>query len=59
MVKYKVTYCESVFSEHEKLSSAIVDLKFLFTKFGLQDCDIIAVDDDIQTIRLIITKEEK
>lgn len=59
MGRYKVTYCNSVFSEHDKLSSAIVDLKFLFTKFGLQDCDIIAVDDDIKTIRLIISKEEK
>ena len=59
MSKYKVTYCNSVFSEHDKLSSAIVDLKFLFTKFGLQDSDIIAVDDDIKTIKVIISKEEK
>lgn len=58
MAKYKVRYCESVFSEHDKLSSAIIDLKFLFTKFGLQDCDIIAVDDDIKTFRIIIAKED-
>lgn len=58
MARYKVTYCGSVFSEHDNLSSAVIDLKFLFTKFGLQDCDIIAVDDDIKTYRLFIKMED-
>lgn len=59
MSNYQVIYCGSVYSNHKDLKSAICDFKHLVRKFGINDVDLIDVGDDIKTIRLIITKEEK
>ena len=59
MRKYTVCCFESVFSAHETLIEAMVVFKKMVKKFGIENVDIRCSDDNIQTIKIILVKEEK